>query len=34
MNRQVAGNLHNIITSLEADPGDNADRPEGTANAS
>ncbi len=33
MNRQVAGNLHNIITSLEADPGDNADRPEGTANA-
>ena len=33
MNRQVAGNLHNIVTSLEADPGDNADRPEGTANA-
>ena len=33
MNRQVADNLHNIITSLEADPGDNADRPEGTANA-
>ncbi len=33
MNRQVAGNLHNIITSLEADPGDNAGRPEGTANA-
>src|SRR5260370_1429331 len=33
MNRQVAGNLHNIITSLEADPGDNSDRPEGTTNA-
>jgi hypothetical protein len=33
MNGQVADNLHNIITSLEADPGDNADRPEGTANA-
>ena len=33
MNRQVADNLHNIITSLEADPGDSADRPEGTASA-
>jgi len=33
MNRQVAGNLHHIITSLEADPGGNAGRPEGTANA-
>lgn len=32
MNRQVVGSLHEIIASLEAGPGDNAHRPEGTAN--